>query len=119
MYSGGSYTSFCLKKIKTSTCYQSSADLNPTGSLQTFRSRFAGGTEHSPVITHVEGVEALGEPLHVVGTHSLQEVYVVLGVEPAHVVLGCLVRLENLQDRKTRLISHSKLCLLWLQEVPG
>lgn len=110
---------FCLNKIKTSTCYRSSADISTAGSLQPFRSRFAGGTEHSPVIAHVEGVEALGESLHVVGTHSLQEVYVVLGVESAHVMLGCLVRLENLQDRKTTLISLSKLCSLWPQEVPG
>lgn len=77
-----------------------------------FLTGFAGSTEHSPVIAHVEGIEALGESLHVIGTHSLQEVYVVLGVESAHVMLGCLVWFENLQERKARLISHPNLHLL-------
>lgn len=71
-------------------------------------------TEHSPVVAHVEGVEALGEALHVVGTHTLQEVDVILRVEPAHVMLGCLVRLENLRERKARLISHPNPRLFWL-----
>lgn len=71
-------------------------------------SRFTGGTEHSPVIAHVEGIEAFGEALHVVGTHSLQEVYVVLGVESAHVMLRCLVWLENLQEKdKTHILSKA------------
>lgn len=51
----------------------------------------------SPVITHVEGIKALGEALHVGGADSLQEVDVVLGVEAAHVMLRSLVRLEDLE----------------------
>lgn len=51
----------------------------------------------SPVITHVEGIKALGEPLHIGGADSLQEVNVVLRVEAAHVMLGRLVWLEDLR----------------------
>lgn len=50
----------------------------------------------SPVITHVEGIKALGEALHIGGADSLQEVDVVLRVKAAHVMLGGLVRLEDL-----------------------
>lgn len=56
---------------------------------------------HWPVVSYVEGVEALGEALHVVRTDLLQEVDVVLRVEAAHVVLRRLVRLEHL---------HRELC---------
>lgn len=57
---------------------------------------------NSPVVSYVEGVEALGEALHVVGTDLLQEVDVVLRVEAAHVVLGRLVRLEHLHRELMR-----------------
>lgn len=50
----------------------------------------------SPVIAHVEGIKALGEALHIGGADSLQEVDVVLRVKAAHVMLGSLVRLEDL-----------------------
>ena len=56
-----------------------------------------GPSPPSPVIAHVEGIQALGEALHVGGTDSLQEVNVVLRVEAAHVMLGGLVRLEDLR----------------------
>lgn len=52
----------------------------------------------SPVITHVEGIKALGETLHIGGADSLQEVDVVLRMEAAHVMLGGLVRLEDLEN---------------------
>ena len=50
----------------------------------------------SPVVTHIEGVQALGETLHGGGADPLQEVNVVLRMEAAHVMLGGLVRLEDL-----------------------
>lgn len=52
--------------------------------------------KHWAVITHVEGIKALGETLHIGGADSLQEVDVVLRMEAAHVMLGGLVRLEDL-----------------------
>lgn len=54
-----------------------------------------------PVIAHVEGIKALGKALHIGGADSLQEVNVVLRVEAAHVMLGGLVWLEDL-ERETQ-----------------
>lgn len=50
----------------------------------------------SPVISYVEGIQALCEALHVVGADLLQEVDVVLRVEATHVVLRRLVGFEHL-----------------------
>lgn len=57
---------------------------------------FINKEQRSPVVSHVESVEALGEALHVVGADLLQEVYVVFRVEPTHVVLRRFVWLEHL-----------------------
>lgn len=51
--------------------------------------------KHWAVIAHVEGIKALGEALHIGRADSLQEINVVLRVEAAHVMLGCLVWLED------------------------
>lgn len=61
--------------------------------------------QRSPVISYVEGVQALGEALHVVGADLLQEVYVIFRVEPTHVVLRGFVRLENLTVTEFRVKS--------------
>lgn len=50
----------------------------------------------SPVVSYVEGVQALCEALHVVGADLLQKVDVILRVEATHVVLRRLVGFEHL-----------------------
>ena len=58
---------------------------------------------HRQTISRVRdsGIKALGKALHIGGADSLQEVNVVLRVEAAHVMLGGLVRLEDL-ERETQ-----------------
>lgn len=63
----------------------------------------------SPVVTHVEGIKALGETLHIGGADSLQEVNVVLRMEAAHVMLGGLVRLEDLGETNRKLLPENCL----------
>lgn len=55
-----------------------------------------------PVVSYVEGVETLGEALHVVWTDLLQKVNVVLGVKPAHVMLRRLVWFKHLYRERER-----------------
>lgn len=70
-HTGGAHTLFWLKTSKKWIIAQELSRQE-----QPFPLRVC--TEHSPVVAHVEGVEALGEALHVVGAHALQEVDVIL-----------------------------------------
>lgn len=69
----------------------------------------------SPVVPHVEGIKALGETLHVGGADPLQEVDVVLRMEAAHVMLGGLVRLEDLGVDKREAVTLSTALTLSLK----
>lgn len=53
----------------------------------------------SPVVSNIEGVQALCEALHVVGTDFLQEVDVIFRVETTHVVLRCFIWFEHLRGK--------------------
>lgn len=58
--------------------------------------------KHLPVISHIEGVEALCEALHIIRTDLLQKVNVIFRVKSAHVMLGGFVWFENLENQNIK-----------------
>lgn len=89
----------------------------PLENLRRFQSRVLRKCTNLPVVSYVEGVETLGEALHVVGADLLQKVDVVFRMKPAHVMLRCLVWFKNLSGELCSLTCQENNCITNTEQV--